>query len=82
MPTEYVDFGGGWVMLQHGLLALGPLRKFRPKSAVACVLPRATQHELQSNLKMASTCAGLGGAQVRPSCGPRLATASARPEAT
>ena len=49
------------------------------RSATAYVLSRATQHELQSDLQMAATFAGLGGAQGRPSCDPRLAAASAGP---
>ena len=30
---------------------------------VVCVLPEATLNELQSNLQIAATCAGLGGSQ-------------------
>ena len=44
--------------------------------------PRATRHELQSDVQMAATCAGLGGAQQRPSCEPRLTVVSAWPVAT
>ena len=47
--------------------------------ATDCALPRAIQHELQSNLQIAATCAGLGGAQERPSCEPRPTATSARP---
>ena len=50
-----------------------------PRSAAACFPSRVTQHKLQSDLQMAATCAGLGGAQERPSCKPMLAAASARP---
>ena len=53
----------------------------RPRSAPTCVLPRAL-HELQSNLQMAATCAGLEVPGVKPSHEPQLATATARPEAT
>ena len=45
-------------------------------------LPGATQHQLQSSLQMAATCARLGGAQERPYCKPRLAAASVRALAT
>ena len=51
-------------------------------SPTTCALPEATLHELQSNLQMAAICAGLGDAQERPSCEPRLAAASAGPGAT
>ena len=47
------------------------------RSATACVLSRVIQHKLQSNLQLAATCVGLGSAQGRPSCVPRLAAASA-----
>ena len=33
-----------------------------------CALPGATQPELQSDLQMTATCAGLGSAQERLSC--------------
>ena len=51
----------------------------KQKSAATCAPPRATQHELQSDLQLAATCAGLGGAQVRPNCKPVLAPARAGP---
>ena len=54
--------------LSTGALALEPPRRCRPGSAVACAMPEASRHELQNDLHMASTCAGLGGAQERPSC--------------
>ena len=41
-------------------------------------LPEAIQHELQSDLLMATNCAGLGGVQERPSYEPKLAVAIAR----
>ena len=47
-----------------------------------CVLLGATGLELQSDLQMTAIFSGLGGAQERPSCKPRLATASAWPGAT
>ena len=43
---------------------------------------RGHQHELQSNLQFAATCAGLGGAQERPRYELRLAATSASPGAT
>ena len=63
-------------------MALGPPGRFRQKSAVAFVMPGAYEHELQSDLQMAATCAELGGAQKRQNCEPRLAATSVRPEAT
>ena len=44
LPFECVTCGGGWVLvLQYGLkLALGPLRRYRSRSTITCVLPRAT----------------------------------------
>ena len=68
--------------LSTGCVNPGSSWKIQAKVSPACVLPGATQHELQSDLQMAATCAGLGGAQVKPSCEPRPATASARPGAT
>ena len=62
-----------------GVLALRPPRRCRLRSAITCGLPRATQHELQSNMRMAATCAGLGMYQAEPNCDPKLAAASARP---
>ncbi|XP_045056113.2 solute carrier family 22 member 13 isoform X2 [Desmodus rotundus] len=47
-----------------GALALGCPGRYRPRSPTACVLPGATWHELQSDLQMATTRAGLGGAQA------------------
>ena len=46
--------------------------------AKVCVLLRATQHGLQSNLKMAATSAGFGSTWDRPSCEPSPAVTSAR----
>ncbi|KAF6114495.1 hypothetical protein HJG60_010487 [Phyllostomus discolor] len=83
MPTESsplsVSFVEviGWHFNMVLRCPLGPLRRFRPRSAGTCVLPRAYQHELQSNLQMAATCARLRGAQERPSCKIRLAATSA-----
>ena len=57
---------------------LGPHERSRARSATACVLSGVTQHKLQSALQMAATCAGLGGAQKRPSCEPKLVAASSR----
>ena len=41
------------------MLALEPPRRHSAASAFACVLCRATQHEVQSNLHMAATVLGL-----------------------
>ena len=65
-----------------GAQALKFPRLCRPRSAPTCVLPGATLHELQSNLKMAATCHGLGGSQAKPNYEPRLAAANAGPGAT
>ena len=76
LSLESFLFEGGWVVLDNVLrsslvsVALGTSRKCRPRSAAACVLPRATQHELQSNLPMAAIYAGIGGAQERSSSEP------------
>ena len=64
-----------------GVQSLGLPRWRRPGSATSCVPPRATQHELQSNLQMAASCVGLRGSQVEPNCDLKLAAASARPGA-
>ena len=64
-----------------GVQALGFPGWYKPSSAPTRVLPRATLHDLQSNLQMAPACVGLGGSQAKPSCEPRLADASARPGA-
>ena len=53
-------------------MTLGYTWRCRPRSAADCPLPRATWNELQSHLQMTATCAGLGGAQERPSYEPRL----------
>ena len=45
-----------------GALAARPPGTCRPRSTTACVLSKATWHELPSHLQMAATCAGLGGA--------------------
>ena len=45
------------------VLTLASVRKWRPWSPASCVLPRTSQHELQSDLQMAATCTGLGGAR-------------------
>ena len=50
-----------------GVLALGPPGTCRPTSVAICVLPGATWHELQSDLQIVATCAGLRDAQARPS---------------
>ena len=48
----------------------------------ACVLSGATWHKLESDLQLAVSCAGLGGALVRPGCAPSPAAATAGYEAT
>ena len=85
---EYVTYGGGWVVLQHGLELCtrcngsGASQEVEAKVSHSCVLPGSSGHDLQSDLQVATTCAGLGGAQVKPSCEPRLIADSARPGAT
>ena len=87
-PLECVSCGGGKVVILHGLklstmcTGSGPPRRCRPRSATNCALPGAIWHQLQSDLPMAATYAGLGGAQVKPRCEPRLAAASAKSGAT
>ena len=65
-----------------GVQALGFPSCCRSGSAITCVLPGATQHDLQSNLQMAATCAGLGVSQVKPSYESILVAAGAGPWAT
>ena len=62
-----------------GVQALGFARLGRPGSATTCVPPEASQHELQSNLQMAATYAGLGVSQVKPNYDPKLTLVSAGP---
>ena len=52
------------------------------RSVLACVLPGVTQCELQSNLQMVATFAGLAVSQVVPNYDPKLAAATAGPGAT
>lgn len=66
---ECVAYGGGWVVLRPGVklstgaMAPKPSRRSTPRSAATCVPPGASWHgcELQSDLQMTATCAGLGG---------------------
>ena len=69
-----------WSEAVHWVASPESFRELQSKrSAVAHVLPGANQHELQSNLLMAATCAELGGAQVRSlSCTLRSAATSVR----
>lgn len=60
--------GGDWVRLWRscllGELVLGPPRRCNS----SCLYPAwATRQELQSNLQVSATCAGLGNAKERPS---------------
>ena len=50
LATIYIGFGDSW----EGLCG-------RPWSVAACALPRATWYDLQSDVQMVATCAGLGG---------------------
>ena len=52
--------------LSTGSAGSGAFWEGKPGSVTACVMPKATWHEVQSNVQMAGTCAGLVGAQVRP----------------
>lgn len=58
-------------------MALGSLGG--PRSDTACALTVDTD---MSDLHLAPTCAGLGGAQEKPICESRLAAANARPGGT
>ena len=42
-----------------GVQAIGFPSWYRPRTATTCILSRDTLHELQNNLQMAVTCAGL-----------------------
>ena len=74
---EWVAYVGCWVVCVWSC-SLGALsgsaasQEVRPGSADTCVLPGATLHELQSDLQMVATRAGLRGAQARPSSKPSL----------
>ena len=87
-PCKCVTYGGGWIVIWHGLklttgcTGSGASREVQTKVNHYCALPRTTQYELQSNVQMATTCAQLGVSQKRPCFKPRLFAASARPEAT
>ena len=51
--------------------ALGPPGMYRPRPTTTCVLARANQQELQSDLQIIATCAELGGThgrQAKASC--------------
>ena len=76
------DVGWCFDVVWRCLPGASALRRCRRRLATICVLPEASQHELQNDLQMASNCSGLGGAQERPSCEPKLAAVSARPGAT
>ena len=52
----------------QGAMTLGFTTWCRPSSVPTCILPRATQHELQSDLHMDATCDGLRGFQTKPGC--------------
>ena len=56
--------------------------EWKSRSAAACALPEATEHELQSNLPMAASCAEHVGDQERPRCEPGPSATSAGPGAT
>ena len=65
LTLKCVACEGGWVVLQHGLkLSTGCTgSEVSVTSSVGThVSPGATWHELQSNLQMAASSAGLGGA--------------------
>ena len=89
LPLECVTCGGSWMLvLWHGLKlstdCYGSETSWEVQAKVSCRLCSAwaTWHGLQSDLQMTVTCAGWGGALVRPSYEPGLAAASGRPGAT
>ena len=89
LPLECVTCGGSWMLvLWHGLKlstdCYGSETSWEVQAKVSCRLCSAwaTWHGPQSDLQMTVTCAGWGGALVRPSYEPRLAAASGRPGAT
>lgn len=86
VPTESVPsmcclwkcLSGGvsmWSEAVHWVLALGLQERYRSRLFATCILPGATQHELQSVLQVDAAYVGLGGAQVRPQCEPKPAAA-------
>ena len=57
LPIEYVACSGVFNIVQSSplsVLALGPPRRCRPRSAAACVLHGATKHELHCDLPVAT----------------------------
>ena len=70
------------VKLSMGVQVRGPPMRCMPRLANACILPRATWHELQSSLQMVGTCARLRGALVGASCEPSPVAVSAGPGTT
>ena len=73
--------GGGaplWSVAVHWVCRLWSLLGSARQDQLPPVFCPIAQHELQSNLQMPATCAGLRHSQVKPSCEPRLAAASAR----
>ena len=68
--------------LSTGCTGFGTSWEVQSQPPPIYALPGATQYELQCDLPMAATCAGLGGAQGRPSFEPRLAATNAGPGAT
>ena len=70
------------LQLSTGYAGSSGTKRCCTRSAVICVLPKATWHELKSDLQMATTFVEVEGAQERPSCVPRLAAANAAPGAT
>ena len=60
-----------------GVQALEFPRLCRPGSTTTCVLPRATQHELASNLQMDVICAKLWRLlSWKPNCDPKVTAAN------
>lgn len=63
LPFECCICGGGWVVLRYCLkLTIRCINYGIFGEVLACVMPGATQYELQSYLKIAATCSGLGSA--------------------
>ena len=87
-PLECVACGGAFVFFHCGLKLYSRYTGFgaswvvQANASLACALPRTTQHELQSDLQISATCAGLGGVWERANCEPSLADASAGSGAT
>ena len=81
-PLECTNCGSGWVVLLCCLKVSTEFPGSEVFPAIACHLPGAIWHEIQSNLQMVASCVGAGDAWERLGCVLRLAATSAGPGTT